>query len=106
MDTQVQQDINNTIAAQNTNIISKDKTLEEQLFNSQKDLCASSEIYTVFHTVLSIIAIYLSFRCNKGFDLMSFLIACCCPYLYIIFTIATKGTCGIIEPLSFIEKSK
>lgn len=104
MSDQGQQNINNINATKT--IDKREKTIEEELFRSQSDLCASSEIYTVFHTILSILAIYLSFRCNKGFDLLSFLIACCCPYLYIIYTIATKGTCGIIEPLTFIEKSK
>lgn len=50
-------------------------------------------IYSVFHTIMAFIAIYLSFRCNKGFNLMSFLAAFCCPYFYIIYTLATRGTC-------------
>jgi hypothetical protein len=53
-------------------------------------------IYSVFHTVMSLVAIYLAFRCNKGFEFGPFLIACCCPYLYIIYILATRGTCGII----------
>ncbi len=54
-------------------------------------------IYSVFHSIMSIVAIYLSFRCNKGFDTMSFVLALCCPYIYIIYVLATKGTCGIIQ---------
>ena len=54
-------------------------------------------IYSTFHSIMSIVAIYLSFKCNKGFDLGSFMLACCCPYIYIIYTLATKGTCGILE---------
>ena len=54
-------------------------------------------IYSVFHTIMSLVAIYLSFRCNNGFDLGSFLLACCCPYLYIIYILATRGTCGLIQ---------
>jgi hypothetical protein len=54
-------------------------------------------IYSVFHTIMSLIAIYLSFRCNKGFEFGPFLVACCCPYIYIIYVLATKGTCGILE---------
>jgi len=53
-------------------------------------------IYSVFHTIMSITAIYLSFRCNKGFDIGSFMLALCCPYIYIIYIFATNGTCGII----------
>ena len=55
-----------------------------------------SELYSVFHAFMSIIAIYLSYRCNRRFDIASFISAFCCPYLYIIYSVATKGSCGII----------
>ena len=58
---------------------------------------ASRYIYSVFHGSMSLIAIYLSFKCNKGFDFGSFLVAICCPYIYIVYTLATKGTCGLLE---------
>jgi hypothetical protein len=54
-------------------------------------------IYSVFHSIMSLVAIYLSFRCNKGFNIGSFIIACCCPWVYIIYVLATQGTCGIIQ---------
>ena len=54
-------------------------------------------LYSIFHTIMSLIAIYLSFRCNGGFDAGAFLMACCCPYIYIIYVLATKGTCGVLE---------
>ena len=64
-------------------------------------------IYSIFHTIMSITAIYLSFRCNKGFDIGSFMLALCCPYIYIIYIFATKGTCGIItNESSFMTTSK
>ncbi len=53
-------------------------------------------IYSTFHSIMALVAIYLSFKCNKGFDLGSFMLACCCPYIYIIYTLATKGTCGML----------
>lgn len=54
-------------------------------------------IYSVFHLIMSLVAIYLSFKCNKGFDIGSFIVAFCCPYIYIIYVLATKGTCGLLE---------
>ena len=54
-------------------------------------------IYSVFHLIMSLVAIYLSFKCNKGFDMGSFVVAFCCPYIYIIYILATQGTCGILE---------
>jgi hypothetical protein len=46
---------------------------------------------------MSLVAIYLAFRCNKGFELGPFLVAAVCPYLYIVYILATRGTCGILE---------
>jgi hypothetical protein len=51
-------------------------------------------VYTIAHLIISLFAIYLSWKCNNGFNLLSFLIALFCPYLYIIYALATKGGCG------------
>ena len=53
--------------------------------------------YSVFHVILSVFAIYLSFRCNKqGFDVFHFVFALFCPLIYILFIVATRGSCGLI----------
>lgn len=39
--------------------------------------------------VAFLIALYLSFKRNNGFDLISFLVACICPYIYIIYYFVT-----------------
>lgn len=49
-------------------------------------------IYSIFHITMASIAIYLSYYCNEKFDLKHFFGALCCPYLYIIYFIATKGS--------------
>lgn len=51
--------------------------------------------YSVFHTVIALFAIYLSFKCNNGFAIGDFLIACCCPVLYIIYRAATSNFCEV-----------
>ena len=51
----------------------------------------------VTHLITSFFAIYLSWRCNGGFKFTSFLAALLCPYLYIIWVLATKGGCGIFN---------
>jgi hypothetical protein len=51
--------------------------------------------YSVFHTVIALFAIYLSFKCNNGFAIGDFLIACCCPVLYIIYRAATSNFCAV-----------
>ncbi len=42
----------------------------------------------LFNLIIGIYAIYLTFSCNKGFNLGAFLVACCCPWLYIIYAFA------------------
>lgn len=54
-------------------------------------------VYSVFHLIMSLVAIYLSFKCNNGFNFSSFIVAFCCPYIYIIYILATKGTCGALD---------
>ena len=54
-------------------------------------------LYGIFHTIMSIIGIYLSFVCNKGFHLLPVLVAVLFPYPYLIYIIGTQGTCGLIE---------
>lgn len=67
------------------------------------EICSPQRaIYSVFHTVMFFIAIFLSFRCNKGFSVGSFLVACMCPPLYILYILVTeydKDLCGLIPPM-------
>jgi len=59
-----------------------------------------SSIYMITHMILSFFAIYLSWRCSNGvFSPINFLFAFCCPHLYIIWALATRGGCGIFEGL-------
>lgn len=51
--------------------------------------------YSIFHTVTALFAIYLSFKCSNGFAIGDFLIACCCPVLYIIYRAATSNFCAV-----------
>ena len=88
-----------------------DLSTQQQLFNQQvnQDLepvevpvrrCKNTTgryIYSVFHTIMALVAIYLSFRCNKEFKWTSFIIALFFPYIYIIYILATEGSCGILE---------
>ena len=63
---------------------------------------AGKYVYSVFHTVMSIVAIFLSYRCNGCFQWIPFLAALCCPYAYIIYIIIFKSQClstSFIEPI-------
>lgn len=93
--------------SQNQVVIKTVPTQIDQLLEQPKIIYQTSGtgryIYSIFHTTMSLIAIYLSFKCNKGFDLGSFMLACCCPYIYIIYILATKGTCGILEKENILK---
>ena len=53
-------------------------------------------IYAVFHTIISILAVYLSFRCNQNINYISILIALFFPYIYIIYSVIMhNGICKI-----------
>jgi hypothetical protein len=67
------------------------------IYSQSVDTSPGRYIYSIFHSIMSLVAFYLSFRCNKGFHFGSFLMACCCPYIYIIYVLATKGTCGVLD---------
>lgn len=53
--------------------------------------------YSVFHVILTIFALYLSFRCNKEINYFHIIVALFCPLIYILFMVATKGTCGFLK---------
>jgi hypothetical protein len=67
---------------------------EEQRNKPKPQLCS---LYMVTHLIISFFAIYLSWRCNNGFNLFSFVVALLCPYLYIIWALATRGGCGVFN---------
>ena len=50
-------------------------------------------ISALVHFILSILAIYLSIKCNKGFNLGDFLLACCCPMCYVPIRLGISGFC-------------
>ena len=54
-------------------------------------------IYSIFHFILTLFAIYISFKCNEGFDFLSLLMAIFFPYIYIIYKYATSDNfCDIL----------
>ena len=49
------------------------------------------KIYGFIHFFIGIFALYVSFKCNKGFVLTQTLFACCCPHVFLIYIAATRG---------------
>jgi len=70
-----------------------DKQKEEILEETNCEIDIKRYFYTVLHIVLSFFAVYLSYKCNEGFNLSSFLVAIFFPYVYIVYKLATRGLC-------------
>ena len=45
-------------------------------------------VVSLIQTIVLFYALYLSFKCNKGFHLGGFLVACCCSPCYIAYRLA------------------
>jgi hypothetical protein len=75
-----------------------DKLNNDETFYSNKKLDKSmqkfsdsltvSPIVQIFNVIVLVFALYISFKCNKGFNFGSFLFACCCPILYVPYRLA------------------
>ena len=59
--------------------------------NSLKNI--NVQIYLIFHVILTGVAVYLSYKCNSGYNVFHFLIAFFFPYVYIIYILAVRGMC-------------
>lgn len=51
----------------------------------------------LINTLICFYAIYLSFKCNKGFNLGSVLVACCCSPCYVAYRLGV-GMSGCVTP--------
>ena len=57
----------------------------------KKERTLVDNIYSAVQTMLTVFALYLSFKRNCGFSLGEFLAACCCSPFYIAYAFATPG---------------
>ena len=57
----------------------------------------ASVISNIFYTSVMIFALYLSFKCNSGFNLGSFLLALCCSPFYIAYRLAVPCTNTLVN---------
>jgi hypothetical protein len=65
----------------------------ETLENKSNKKCYGRYIYSIFHIIMTLIAVYLTHKCNQKFELTHLIVAIFFPYIYIIYIISTKGTC-------------
>lgn len=78
----------------NSNIIQTDKPTNTPTPTTISSTSDIKSIYAIFHTFISILAIYLSLRCNPTINYISILIALFLPYPYIIYSVIMhNGIC-------------
>lgn len=68
----------------------KDKKKVIECFSSKKNKYYYVGTYLVIHLIVFIFAIYLSFKCHGGFEIISFLVAFFCPWIYVIYALVFK----------------
>ena len=49
------------------------------------------KLYSFFHMALIIYAVIVSYKCNKGLQVVHMGLAIMCPHLYLVYIAATKG---------------
>lgn len=47
-------------------------------------------VESIFAMAIRLFALYLAFKCNGGFDLGGFLLACCCAPCYVVYQMAVN----------------
>jgi len=62
------------------------KVIDKEEFG--EDSGDSSPLVGFLYTIITIIAFYLAFKCHGRFDLVQFLLACCCGPFYIAYRLA------------------
>lgn len=71
-----------------SSIMNMDKLIDSYCMEKYS---VGAAIYSVFHIIMTVVAIFLSIRCNsKMLDLGAILVAIFFPYIYIIWVFATK----------------
>lgn len=53
-------------------------------------------IILTIYFIITCFAVYLSWRCNKQFEFIHFMFALLLPEIYIIYSLATSGMCGLL----------
>ncbi len=70
---------------------------KKEKFNAEENpTTLASFIYSIIGLLVAGFAIYLSFRCHKGFNLGAFLLAFFCSPCYILYHLAVTGLCGLM----------
>ena len=82
----------------NSDLEYKRETRNKYMYKKWEKSINYSCMYSAFHSVIMLFALFLSFKCNNGFVPLDFLFACCCPVLYILYRAAlSPNFCNLIN---------
>ena len=74
------------------NTLVMERVIDRGCDNMFNNFSTGRVIFTIFHVIMSLVAIVLSLRCNnKSLDFGSLLVAIFFPYIYIIYILGTKN---------------
>ena len=75
--------------------VAPDPNINKHSYRTNKEPKNTSykTIYSIFHSIIALFAIYLSFKCNNGFSFGGFFMAIFFPYIYIIYKAAMNNLC-------------
>ena len=62
------------------------KILDKEEFGENSS--EGSPLMSFLYTIMIMVAFYLAFKCHGRFDLVQFLLACCCAPFYIAYRLA------------------
>lgn len=74
----------------------EEKKENKEHYTSGNKIGMSASVFALIHFVAFLFALYLAIRCHNGFEWKSFLVAFCCPYIYIVYSLAINN--GICPP--------
>jgi hypothetical protein len=70
------------------NINDNVKNKEKEHYNSDCENSIGKVLLNLVSTAVACYALYLAFKCKKGFDFGEVLFACCCFYIYVPYRLA------------------
>ena len=79
-----------------TQVSTLDESQQNDVYQPVKMDCPVKTLYSIFHLIVGFFALYLSFKCNQGFNVGGFLVALFFPWIYILYKFATSPHfCGL-----------
>ena len=79
---------------------------DNQKGGSEDGMSWMTMIMYIIHVILAVFAVYTAYSC-PGSGILSYLAACCCPYIYLPYIFFTDSTmCGVRSKMAQVARPK